>query len=234
MAHEKWDIPRDDPHRDLISRQMRRLRLAEQRGSEYRTSRGGFAYVDELDGIQGLFAYIKKLPAKKVVDVGAGTTTGIAEIAESAMAKGLEFEATVLRVTPEIEKNLGTEHTHVTSVERLRGIQSESIACVVSVYSVAYSAASEIAVRSIDRVLVPGGVFKGVFGTLFSRSRYGLADDAHFRGAFQDLGYDVAIRKREESTVLLAIKPGGMIQTLAKDLLKSDSASCNEQLKSFR
>lgn len=232
MALDSGKVPKDDPHRDLIARQIWRARSAE-RGGEYRTGRPGFAYIDELDGIQNLFAYVKKLPVKKVIDVGAGTTSGIAEISKSTMAEGLDFGATVLRMRPEIEENLGTKRTHVTSVEALRGIPDGSVACVIAVYSIAYSAAPEIAVRSVDRVLVPGGVFKGVFGTKFSRSRYGLAEDAYFRGQLQDLRYDIAVRRRETSNILLAIKPGGSIPVSAKELLELDTNSARGQLKDF-
>lgn len=120
-------------------------------------NRGRNDYERVLFGIEGLFTYASLLPAKGVIDIGAGTTKGISDISKASYGGGFEYLATVLRLRQEIESNLGTSRTLVTPVERLEGVADSSCAVALGVHSIGYSIDPELAMRQIDRVLTPGG-----------------------------------------------------------------------------
>jgi len=114
-------------------------------------STDGFDYLRKLDG-HGL-----------VLDIGAGTTRGISQLEKSSLGSGLSFEAVALSYSPLIKENLGLEKTHITSAESLKGVKNESVAGVISLFGISYCTRPDLAVYSIDRVLLPGGVIKAGF-----------------------------------------------------------------------
>jgi len=209
--------------RIAAARQLRNARAREREQFAYTVDRTGADYIQELGGVRHLFSYVKTLGNPKVLDIGAGTTRGVSELAQSALSEGLDFEATVLRNRLGVKENLGEEQTHITSAETLRGIPDLSVACVIAVYSTSYSDAPNLVIESIDRVLVPGGAVKmGGYEKIFNQ----------FIHLLQARGYDVDDREKwGEFRVLLAIKPGGASTVTAAELIKADEESFEEQVK---
>jgi SAM-dependent methyltransferase len=233
-----------DESRDAIAEQISLIRYIEQKG-DYREgewNRNMLEYFREFNGLSKLFRYVHQLDTGGLVlDIGAGTTRGIAEIAKSKLGEGLNFKATVLTRNPKIANGLGFENTHITSAAVLRGIDYHSVSAVLSLNGVAYTVETPVVAKRIDQVLVPGGVIKATF-----RSKIAPPTFRAIRNAFnthnvlsydlEDLGYDVAVldeelqeayaRPREvgaNEDVMLAIKPGGKVGRTARELLASDS-----------
>ncbi len=201
-------LEKGDPRRKSIADQIRDARQRD-RAEDYFFDRSGVQYVFELSGVQHLFDYVRGLKSRKILDIGAGYTRGIHDLAESSLGTGLEFEATVLSNFPGIDAHLGRENVTVTSAEVLRGIGSESIGCIISIYSIAYSAEPKLAIESINRVLVPGGILKAVFLPNEERRTSGLEPkySKEFEDVLTSLGYDVAMREGDGGDVIVAIKP---------------------------
>lgn len=199
--------------------------------------RSGKDYVEILMGLEEFLDYTRNLPSKLVVDVGAGTTQGVSDLSKSDLGYGLEFKATVLTYDPKINKYLGREKTITTSAERLRGIKDNSVGGILCLNSILFSADPETVVKSLDRVLVPGGVVKSTFlregynGILLALM--GAQKAGPFIEAFEALGYDVASKENKSKlvNVLLAKKPGGSEDVSAKDLIGEDLESVEEQMK---
>lgn len=224
---------RKPPKRSGQAEQLKKLRLYEARSNPiqiYEMNRTPEQYAKCLDGYLSSLQYARELNSSNIVlDIGAGTTNAIAQIAQSEEAYGLEFEATVIRYDSSITDNLGFKNksgkkiTHVTPVEALRGVRDKSVALALSVYSVTYSSDPTRAVDGIDRVLADGGIFKGVFNPISGLARIDIYSFDHipFMERFKILGYDVA----NCGEILLAKKPGGNIGIRAFHLLGSDAAS---------
>ena len=132
-----------------------------------------------------------------------------------------------------IEQNLGLKNTHITSAETLRPFADESVAVLLSVYSVNYSASLRLVAESIDRVLVPGGVFKGFFP--FRKEDTSLeAETAYpFVVALAEKGYDIVCAEGDQLDngyyeghgIVLAVKPGGGQPVTARELFCKDLES---------
>jgi ubiquinone/menaquinone biosynthesis C-methylase UbiE len=203
-----------DPKRSEVAKAITRARTQERIGSPYKINRAGWEYAHQLAGLEHLFSYVRNLPSKTVLDIGSGTTEGVHDISQNAIAEGLHFEATVLRPRSEIAENLGLKDTHITSGEVLRGIPDASIGCIIALHSLRYSAAPELAAKSIHRVLVPGGVLKAAkLEHAFSK----------IYDTLETLGYDINVYEIWGGTsVLLAIKPGNISGMTAAQLLQLD------------
>jgi SAM-dependent methyltransferase len=205
--------------------------------------RSGKDYLYELKGLKHLFDYVRSLPSHKVLDIGAGTTKGISEIAKSNFGVGLDFEATVLfRNQKELEKNLGKTKTHSTSSETIKGlrknpIEDESYGAILSLMSVTYTKDPETVVKRINELLVPGGVFKGNFSVDDRANRAGtVLSPQHFAAIFEGLGYkkdvDYFIDSGKTQTirdVFIAIKPdtNKADRMTAKELYETDWENIN-------
>ncbi|MBI2030508.1 methyltransferase domain-containing protein [Candidatus Kaiserbacteria bacterium] len=208
--------------RDQVAAKVRRLRVGERetvpdREPFYTINRDKEKYLEKLMGYVAFLDYVKTLPSNIVLDIGAGTTRAISEIAKSKAGAGLDFKATALNRNPDIEKNLGFENVHVTSVETLRGVADQSIGGVTAVFSLPYVVDPALAVKSIDRVLVPGGVVKAWLPSTESNDEKRIIKGNTYRSyhefeaEFKKLGYDCEYLERDGLIleVFLAIKPGG-------------------------
>jgi hypothetical protein len=60
---------------------------------DHKRDRDAFQYAHYLNGFEASFNYVRQLPVRRVVDLGAGTTRAINQIAKSSYGVGLEFEA---------------------------------------------------------------------------------------------------------------------------------------------
>ncbi len=219
-----------------------RIRAAQQicstRGDEkdrrgiptnFKVNRDAYEYFEELGGIKKLLEYLKILKITKILDIGSGTGRAINEISNSDLGQGFEFVGTSLFKYPDED----AKKIHLTSAEVLRGIPASSFGAVLSVCGVGYSDAPNLVAEQINRVLVPGGVFKGSFAderpVTYGSSTLKRYDD--LRLALQKKGYDTAIvpdfldvpSREKEDTILLAIKSNpSLVLPHAVDLLMED------------
>lgn len=242
------------PERQYIASQIRSFREKERSGALEKKwlNRTGTDYIYELRGLKHLFDYVRTLPSHKVLDIGAGTTKGIADIANSNFGRDLQFEATVLyRNQKEIEKNLGKNKTHSTSAEVLRGslsnpMNSESYGAILSVMSITYTKDPEKVIKRINDLLIPGGVFKGDFNNKDNFNRAGdMLSPQHFARVFSDLGYKENIdfyyknvesenldnaQELYDNDILIAIKPNPTQPNpiSAKELYEEDWNNINK------
>lgn len=233
MSETAKILPKGDPRRNAIATQLKEVRVIERAGL-YKTERTGGEYIGDLLGVQYLFNYVRTLgTSNTILDVGSGTTNGIYDLAISSFGEGLQFEATVInRISFLVSLNLGNDRTHTTSVEVLNGIPDTSMGGVLGVSSVGYSDEPSLAVGSINRVLVPGGAFKGTFlksNISGDQNMYGLKTYAAFKEAFEALGYDVDTENSIKEDILLAIKPGGTTEVTANELLQKDKETAKSQ-----
>ena len=197
-------------------------------GSEHqwKNYRGYNSYESYLGGFSGMFEYIKTLPSHKVIDIGAGHTVAFGQLSRGAKDQGLTFEAVTLSGSLRRQSYFKNDiKIHINSAENMRSISSNEYGGVISVYSICYSEAPDVVVDNIDRILVPGGVFKGSFAPDEKGLDVPGAKTPHlFNEYFIKKGYDTAINEG----VLLAIKPGPNICT-ATELMKKDTD--NEEKK---
>jgi SAM-dependent methyltransferase len=184
----------------------------------YTIDRNGAEYEYDLQGLSRTFDYVRELPSNIVLDIGSGITQGIVDLSKRDIGKGLDFEATVL--SPMLVRKAGLRGEiplHATCVESLRGIADQSIGCVLGLFSVHHSNSTKVAMQSINRVLVPGGVLK--MRAWRTEELAGI-----LRGR---LKYDVAV----DHLTVLAIKPGFEGKpVIADDLLRLDSTDLRNSL----
>jgi hypothetical protein len=228
MVDSLGELPKGHPERNKVADKIKILRSVDRRA--YEIGRDGIEYVRELQGVEKLFQYVRDLnSSNRILDIGAGRTRGIRDLSKSQYGEGLTFEATVLTM-PEInEWTLRRDQIHKTSVELLNGIEDESIGGALGVYSVAYSESPQFAARGINRILVPGGVFKGAFNNQNGIHDAGLKRFHEFQQEFTALGYGTAFAEGSNGDVLLAIKSGGTKEIDAAALLQADRESAGTQ-----
>ena len=196
----------------------------------YVTDRTLSEYQSVLHGVSNFIDYILKnknqLGSNILLDVGAGATRAASQLRSNYAAKGLEVRATVLSNTPQIEKYLGKASTVITSAESLKGIKANSIAGIISVSGLAYSNDFSKVAESIDRVLVPGGIFKSGFVAWMQQGReqFTLHSSMDMEQILREKGYDVSAERigtqMSYSDVILAIKPPFLDS--AANLMKAD------------
>ncbi|MBL8029939.1 MAG: class I SAM-dependent methyltransferase [Candidatus Doudnabacteria bacterium] len=219
-------------------------------GNKYITSRSGREVVYRMGGLMHVFEYVKTLSSNRILDIGTGSGNAAKKISQMPMAQGLDFSVTALSRDPELFRNFPPDKARLTGTETLRGIKNNSVGGILAMYSVAYSAYPNLAIKRLDEVLVPGGIFKGVFANLGKSVNYSgsvAKDYEQFENVFKKLGYDVASLpvyntasveaggldiQLHRNSVLLAIKPGNSnapeaIKLLDEDLEEIEKDSLN-------
>lgn len=217
--------------RDRTAAQIRGA-IESEKNKEMKINRTGADYVRSLLGIQHLLEYVRDLDSQLVLDCGAGNTLGISEISKAEMAEDLEFHATVLRrIDEEVEANLGSQFTFRTPIETFRAVGDRQYGAMIALNSLAYSETPELAIQSIDRHLVEGGVLKATFiKPQYWHHLEGWNTHEAFSHQLDRLGYDLALASNEADKkvdVLVAIKQGGLMT--AEDLLAMDLADWVQQ-----
>lgn len=217
--------------RKKIAEKVRKIRKGERdKILFYIVDRSSKDYQYCFEGLKFFFDYVRSLKTKVVIDVGAGLTNAINEISKSELGDGIQFKATVLTRKDEIEKNLGLDKVVSTSIETLRGIKDSSIGGMLLGFSLPYVVDPRYALKSLDRVLIPGGVLKAFFQSdgIDSQEYKERGKDFHgylpFKEILEKMGYDCAVSYNEKSSVvcILAIKPGSENSTSAQVLLDND------------
>ncbi len=213
--------------RDTIASQIVKARKQDEiQGYAHRRDMGEYQVV--LGGLANYFDYIKqnkdRLGSSLVIDVGAGKGVAVRTMKMNPMTEGLSIGATVLKVTNEVRENVGEDLLYATPVEKLRGINDNSVAGIISVYGMAYSQVPSEAVASVDRVLVPGGVVKAVFNhkRIESSTNLNQLTPEDFAREFYKRNYDVIIPEYQMSKVLLALKRPAF--STALELFEKDKA----------
>ena len=243
------ELPKGDPVRDRVARQIMNARrvdrattdrlsdkqrmqedlaaISEGREPKKRwvNDRMGRDYVSYLKGLEATFQYIRGLESNLVLDIGTGTSQGIADIARSDLGKGLQFKGTSVTPLPEFNQYLGNDQVIITSAESLRGVESSSVGGIIALHSISYAAEPQYMVARLDQVLVDGGVVKMVTDDNDNSNR-GLGERTRewFIDAFKKIGYDVAVYE----DVVLAIKRSGDKSTStirARSLIRQDMES---------
>lgn len=183
-----------------------------------------------------------------MLDIGAGAGNGARGISESSTAKGLDIQVTSLTNNAKLRDNFPKEKIHVTPSETLRGIAPESVAGVLAVWSIAYSANPKESINKINEVLVPGGAIKAVFpssGLEVSQKGLSVKGPEVFKTQLETLGYNVVDFNHQFTTpelinhprgvtfsgnrIILGIKPGNPNAPSAKDLLQADLEELNKK-----
>jgi hypothetical protein len=224
-----------------VAKQIIGARQQERKESKerYHVNRNGREILFRIGGLEQYFKYLRQLKSNKILDVGVGSGLGSGEISQMPMTEGFEYHVSALRNHSELNKRFSNDRLHITSVESLKGIENSSIAGILGVNSVAYSAYPRLAVKRLDEVLVPGGALKLTFNIFGHTERYGntiFKDPEQFINFINKLGYDVAFqdhaflaKKTKEpelfamaNSIVLAIKPGNLQAPSAKDLLTQD------------
>lgn len=227
----------DRTSRNKLSQSERRNRSQEYMAGmisrpekDWTNNRKGREYVRCLQGLEATFQYIRGLESNFVLDIGTGTSEGISDIAKSDLGKGLEFKGTSVTPQPEFKRYLGQDKILITSAESLRGVERNSVAGILALHSLAYSAEPQYVVARLDQVLIEGGVVKLLaYHDEVNKGRLGEKTITPFLVAFRDMGYDVEVS--EDKTILLAIKPckdKSSSATLAKNLIEQDKASMQQ------
>ncbi len=203
------------------------MEIATDRGMYQDMSDGGLeGYVDAFHGLTYFLDAVRKLGnTPTVLDIGAGTTRAVTQIAKSSLGVGLDFIATSVAYDKMIEtdKGIGRDRFRVTSAEKLKGIEDNSIAAIISLAGFAYSDLPEKTIKRLDEVLVAGGLIKATFDNRERGEEYGMHRHHKFTKALREKGYDVAIRQVPSGMdVLVAVKPGRSDSFKAMDLLTRD------------
>ena len=212
------------PERRAVARQLLAMRRLERLG-ECVDDRGGGDYIHCFKGLRRFLDYTRAVPGSNLVlDIGAGITRGVNDLSKSEKGRNLKFMATglVSKIRGQgdnrykrVDNSLGSANLRLTSGEILRGIADNSVAGVMALFSIAYSACPEMVIDRINQVLVPGGVIKAVVGSQnlkISRDDYydrtGLQTADRFVAQLDSLGYEIALSDDSNHSIILAIKPG--------------------------
>lgn len=153
--------------REEIADDVKRIRKVERtvvmpdkRLNEKRNRPAG-EYVENLRGLQATLDYVRNLPIKKIVDLGAGTSRAIAKISHTEYGEGIEFMGTGIVLDPEIDKNIGRENYRITPAETMRGFEPSSVGGFISVYGpFEHSAHVRQVLEKAHELLIPGGILK--------------------------------------------------------------------------
>lgn len=225
----------DIASRDRIAGQLLKGRNYDRK-NEYMNNRDLAGYIHEIEGLQYFLSYVrdnqKVLGSNLVLDIGAGNSVATSQLRDSSWSEGLRVEATTLSSSLEARKNLGN-NLHITPVETLRGIVTNSVAAVISVYGLSYSESAFDAVRSLNRVMVPSGILKATF-YLHDRPNSQVMDpktSAIFEEEFERIDWKVIIDRPEKRgfEILFAIKPP--LLKMPEEIIRLDKESYNDQFK---
>ncbi len=224
------ELPVDHPDRLNVTAALQAMRrFDETHGKRYVMNRSGSEYLTHLGGLEYLFAYLATLKGQaRIVDIGAGTTRGAAELTPLANRYGLDVEATVIAPYVEEERpHLPEEKIHMTAAEYLDGFDNNSVRGMLALGSIMYSAVPALAIARIDQVLVPGGVLKAAFSptdTVCSEPGKYMQTSTPFEESLKRRGYDIATNRSisDQFDILVAVKPGDIMGN-AQFLLDHDA-----------
>lgn len=181
------------------------------------------SYLLKLGGLAHLIDYVAQSGRGDVIDIGAGQAVAVNQLAQHRMGRALRYLATGIVKPPDYDGNVPYLQT---GAEALEGIDSQSAGGVFAVHSIIFSVAPDMVVEALDKVLVAGGVVKTNL-VLSQAGNYVPPSQGAFLPAFEAKGYDTAVDP--SGKVLLAMKPGGVLDVDASTLLHADLQTYEHQ-----
>jgi len=238
MKHENSELINQNA-RDAAAAQLTSARKYEQStppSQRYPMDRPAKNYLMQLMGLQHFFNYVGNLSAPVMVDVGSGTTRGMADFKRSQLWPQVRFQATVLSYQPEIATLLGWKDTHITSAEVMRPYGPETVGGFLGLFSLFYSQAPDLVAQTLWKLLIPGGVVKTLMKSDATKDLSKLLPNQVFIAAFHRAGFVVAPPRLNtgEHPVIMAMKPSvDMSESSANEtlqnLLSADEATYSRQ-----
>ncbi|MCR4329797.1 MAG: hypothetical protein NUV65_04620 [Candidatus Roizmanbacteria bacterium] len=135
----------------------------------YNTTRRGLDYIHALGGISATAKYVDtSFAGMPILDIGAGSTIGIAELQECFFPTHTAWGTVLSRPQQPLNNfsTLPSDRVVFTPAETLSGLYREFIgsqpnfALVTGVMSIVYSRAPEQCIRAISKILPDGGIVK--------------------------------------------------------------------------
>ena len=236
---------------------LRTARAIEQSTQPYKVDRPLDEYLFDFWGLLGGMKYVADhLPAKTVVELGMGNGVALQGLADLCEAQDihLKFKGTGLRHSNQVAGLRARDiETRLTSFERMRGFEPNSVGAFLAYYSLPYVVNPERVTRVLDTLLFPGGFIKAIFPaettTLMKQVHgnqsvwLGACSCKDFVESFQHRGYIVLrkqiVRYRVDLELLFALKPTpekrrADLEVLAQQLGLESSFAVEEQVKQFR
>lgn len=199
----------------------------------YNVYRRGLEYVEALGGLSRTIEYINtQFPNMPILDIGAGSTRGIAEVQRCFFPFNEPWGTVLSRPYPSTSySRLPADKVVFTPAETLHGLHRKTkdspsqFALVTGVMSTTYSMAPEQVVKAISKIIPEGGVVK--FTLYTATNWFGSAElNAYdYYPIFTKAGFGTAylcgIPYFENSVdVLLAVK--GASDEVVKQLINGD------------
>lgn len=192
--------------------------------SREKRDRSASRYISYFQGLESTLAYTRRLPNKTLVDLGAGTSRAIAEIARSDYGKDITFIGTGLVSDPAIEENIGRAQYRITPAETMRGFEDASVGCFISLYGpFLYSSHLDLILKKMDELLIPDGIVKICIGLRLQDEKEPRRHEVNERNANIARSIEVFLREKKYGVdfrddelidqkrvnrIFLAIKPG--------------------------
>ena len=209
-------------------------------------------YVEYLRGLESTLEYVRGSQHTLVVDLGAGTSRGISQIAQSTYGKGLKFIGTGLVFDSAVEEHIGHAHYRVTPAETMHGFEPASVGCFISLHGpFVYSGHPELVLAKTDALLADGGVMKICIPLRINDEQERLREQANTRNAdvartiesfFREHKYGLVVSDHElpeakrTNRIFLAVKPSGADDSpelLARQLMLGDLESADDMRAAF-
>jgi len=199
----------------------------------YNTTRRGLDYVHALGGISATAAYVDELFAgMPILDIGAGSTIGIAELQEGFFPAHTAWGTVLSR--PQQQSNhsstLPLDRVVFTPAETLGGLRRKHngqwphFALIAGVMSIVYSKAPLQCIYAMGKVIPDGGVVKLCLSNEYGSDNTMLCA-MDFYAKFTIAGYGTAYLQNVRSgdylvDVLLAVR--GRDKSIAVNLITND------------
>ncbi len=239
----RLELARDLRHDRLVEHGVKQDPFQNQKRDRF-----GWMYIDNLRGLHGTLSYARGLSSDTVVDLGAGSSRAISEIAKSGLGDGLRFMGTGLVSDLQVGGNIGLSNYRITPAEIMRGFDPESVAGIISVYGpFEYSKHLELVLQKADEILVPRGVIKfcvmqyteGKEQLNQRRERnMGQINDFlesnDYSWSYED--FQISGRVNSFSRIYLAIKNGKAVcgQNMVRDIWTKDLGSMDRYISVLR
>ncbi|MBI4130427.1 hypothetical protein HY468_03875 [Candidatus Roizmanbacteria bacterium] len=206
--------------------------ILDERAGRMHVDRNGRDYIRTFLGLSEMFSYIRSLSSTRVLDCGAGTTRGIADLSNSTLMDGLSAYATILqRRSEQTHIGLVGQQIFRTPAETLKKANHLRYGGIMCLNSIAYSDTPELVVDAIDTILVDGGVVKATFisPVVWNIQKQWSTHHA-FSRLLQQYNYGIGMlpNVHEGVDVILAVK--NKPECIAQHLLNEDYLTWQKQV----
>ena len=200
----------------------------------YNTTRRGLDYIHALGGISATAAYVNdSFAGMPILDIGAGSTIGIAELQEGFFPTHTAWGTVLSR--PQQQSNhfstLPLDRVVFTPAETLGGLRRKhngqwpNFALITGVMSIAYSKAPLQCIYAMSKVIPDGGVVKLCLSNEYSSGNDTMLCAMDLYAKFTIAGYGTAYLQNVRSgdylvDVLLVVR--GRDKSIAVNLITND------------